>query len=188
MRKMSMIEIWANDDFEEAVDRLNTCSSNRWKNVWWNLVVEMFSDNLKKLSKEWQVDPVNKCARRRKYEPDHHFAYYEGLFNSNRTEVFQKVGTSDNPLRRWWENIHTADYAKKFDLSTDEIYRCWDCQHIPSEGLESYLRSMLIAKYRGENYCPNDRFYFEDGKFNPPTMAEIDKWANEYLELCGLGG
>lgn len=187
MRKMSMNEIWEQEDFIEAVERLNTCGSNRWKNLWWSIVTEMFLENLSTLSKDWQVDPVNKIVRYKNGTNEiHHFAYFEGLFNSAQAKVFEKVGTSDNPLRRWHENITTAGYVKQFDLSTDEIYRCWDCQSIPSEGLESYLRAMLIAKYRGQNYFPNDRFYFEDGKFDPPTLEEIDNWANEYQHLCGL--
>ena len=187
MRKMSMDEIWEQEDFIEAVERLNTCGSNRWKNLWWALVKEMFIANMSKLAYDWQVDPVNKVVRpKRNNDNLHHFAYFEGLFNSMDIEVFRKVGTSDNPLRRWKENITTAGYVKQFGLSTDEIYRCWDCESIPSEGLESYLRAMLIAKYRGKNYFPNDRFYFEDGKFDPPTLEEIDKWATDYQKMCGL--
>lgn len=184
--KMSMDEIWAQSDFEEAVDRLNSCQSNRWRNQWWELVVELFAEHRSTLAGTWQVDPVNKVVRHRQLEEEHHFAYFEGLFDSTEEKVFDKVGTSDNPLRRWWENLHTAGYAKAFDLTTDEIYRCWDCQSIPSEGLESYLRAMLIAKYRGKNYYPNDRFYFKDGEFTPPTMEEIDHWANTYQRMCGL--
>ena len=185
MRKLSMIEIWAQEDFEEAADRLNSCRSNRWRNVWWELVVEMFGENRIALAKEWQVDPVNHKVYNRIWGgEEHHFAYFEGLFNSCQRKVFDKVGTSDNPLRRWYENLHTAQYAEKFDLTMDEIYRCWDCKDIPAEGLESYLRAMLIAKYRGKNYYPNDRFYFEDGKYNPPTLEEIDAWADEYFTMC----
>ena len=146
----------------------------------------LFAEHRSTLAVIWQVDPVNKVVRHRQLEEEHHFAYFEGLFDSTEEKVFDKVGTSDNPLRRWWENLHTAGYAKAFDLTTDEIYRCWDCQSIPSEGLESYLRAMLIAKYRGKNYYPNDRFYFKDGEFTPPTMEEIDKWADTYQRMCGL--
>lgn len=187
VHKLSMIEVWAQDDFEEAADRLNSCGSNRWRNEWWALVVELFNENRATLARDWQVDPVNRKVYNRHWScEEHHFTYFEGLFNSAGTEVFQKVGTSDNPLRRWWENLHTAQYAKQYDLTTDEIYRCWDCKHVPAEGLESYLRAMLIAKYQGRNYYPNDRFYFEDGVFDPPTMEELDGWAQEFFEKCHL--
>ncbi len=178
-----MSEIREANLFEEAKFRYEHCSSNRWKNVWWDVCCDIFK-RATSWAQKYVLNPITKAILRRDEKiEEHHFAYFEALFNSQNELVFNKVGTSDNPVRRWGENLRAA-YARRFDLTFDKIYRCWDTGSVPAEGLESHLRSMLIAKYQGRNYYPNDRFRFDDNDFPPPTPEEIDTWANNYFEIC----
>ena len=58
--------------------------------------------------------------------------------------------------------------------------KVWDCDENAPEGLESFLRAMLIKKYNSKNYIKNDRFLIGNA-FEEPTFEEMNNWAMAYL-------
>ena len=82
--------------------------------------------------------------------------YFIRLYNANNETIYNKVGKAQDPLRRW-EQILKDDYCKRNGVVGYEVRHVWEIRNQWAEGLESFIRAMLI-KTHGASYVPNDRF------------------------------
>ena len=156
MKNLTMNEIRANNDFEEAKERYETCDSNRWKNQWWELLCEIFH-KAKKWANKYILDPVNKIVQKIGETVNTvSFTYWITLLNDNDERVFEKIGKSDSPYSRFGQ-ILKQNYCTQWGVTKYRINKIWKRVNEPAEGLESYLRAMLI-KAHPRDYVPNDRF------------------------------
>ena len=170
----SMEKIREDRDFERAVERYNSCNSNRWKNAWWNIVTEIWIKTTK-WAQLYILDPVKKIVKAvlSKEERDN-FCYWIELLDSGHKRVYSKIGTSKDPLKRW-NQILKEKYCTMWDIVSYEIKGLWNCHQEKAEGLESYFRAMCIKEYGSDYFEPNDRFLCELDK------EKMNKWADEYL-------
>ena len=157
MRNLTMNEILENKDFEEAKRRYEACGSNRWKNQWWGLLCEIFH-KAKKWATKYILDPVSKIVRRvgEKTADEISFTYWITLLDDNDERVYEKIGKAINPLSRF-DHILKERYCTQWGVTKYRINKIWKRVNEPAEGLESYLRAMLI-KAHPDDYVPTDRF------------------------------
>ena len=154
--ELTMKEIEEKKLFEEAKERYENCHSNRWKNAWWNVLCNIWKST-KKFATKYFLDVVNKVVRYVSEIKDIiNYTYFIRLYDANNETVYNKVGKAQDPLRRW-EQILKDDYCKRNGVVGYEIRYVWEIRNQWAEGLESFIRAMLI-KTHGASYVPNDRF------------------------------
>lgn len=172
MANLTMQEILDNKDFEEAKARYESCKSNRWKNQWWNILCAIWKKT-KKFAKKYVLDPVNKLVLKIGETVDSiSFTYWITLIDAQGNRVWEKIGKSDDPVSRW-SSILKERYCTQWGVVDYRINKVWKRVNQPAEGLESYLRAMLI-KDHPLDYVPNDRFCCD------LTNEEVTKYAREY--------
>lgn len=173
MKNLTMSECLEYKDFEEAKERYEACRSNRWKNKWWEIVCEIWKAT-KRFAKKYVLDLVNKVILRVGEQIDViDYTYWIRLYDCNNKTVFNKIGKSKDPLTRW-EAILKERYCFLNGVVGYEVKKVWEIRNQWAEGLESYLRAMLI-KNHGEYYVPTDRFACDINE------AEIFGYAETYL-------
>lgn len=171
--ELTMKEIEEQKLFEEAKERYENCRSNRWKNSWWNVLCNIWKSTTK-FAKKYFLDIVHKMVHPLTEIKDIiNYTYFIRLYNANNETVFNKVGKSQDPLNRW-EQILKNDYCKRNGVVGYEVRYLWEIRNQWAEGLESYLRGMLI-KTHGAYHVPVDRFACEI------SDDEIISLANAYL-------
>lgn len=100
-------------------------------------------------------------------------AYLLRLLDKDGNLIWSKVGTTTRTIEeRMREHLR---YYRKYDVTTIEVTRVWDCGDTDAEGLESFLRSKYIRKFPG-TFQKNDRFYHVEFDVN-----QADKWVQLYL-------
>lgn len=154
----TMTEIRTTNDFEEAVKRYEACNSHRWKNTWWELICDLWKKSTKFL-KQYALDFVHKTVSKiaEICKAKIHYVYWISLKNENNEVVFDKIGTAENPLKRW-DNILYEPYCHKNKITCYEMHYVWNVEDREMAlGLESRLRGDLIRAYRG-HHVPTDRF------------------------------
>lgn len=172
MKQLTMKEILDTKDFEEAKIRYEKCHSNRWKNQWWDVLCTIWKKT-RKFTKKYILDPVNKVILKIGELVDSiSFTYWITLVNEKGERVWEKIGKSDDPFFRWNE-ILKSKYCSQWGVVNYRVNKVWKRVNQPGEGLESYLRAMLIKDHPRE-YVPTDRFCCD------LTMEEVTKYAREY--------
>lgn len=186
-----------NNDFEGAVERLNS-TSPRWKKDWF-AVCEIIYENCAEWAKFYVLIPLEKTVRKllnvkdampkvRKTNVDFNVdcsttgleeraqkCYLIEFFNENDESVASKVGTTVRKvITRIREELNSDTY-KNMGAVRCIIHRVYDCGTIPAEGLESFFRAMYIRKYP-DSFCKNDRFIRQTF-----DLAEADRIAQQYL-------
>lgn len=83
------------------------------------------------------------------------FRFYE---DKDADPVFSKIGTTTKScLARLKDEIRY--YEKRgFNINYVEICEIWDCQSMPAESYESFMRALLIKKFPN-TWKKNDRFF-----------------------------
>ena len=173
MRNLTMNEILENKDFEEAKARYEACHSNRWKNQWWDIVCEIWKKTTK-WAKLYVLDLVHRAVRRiAEVRHTISYTYWITLLNEKNERIYEKIGKADDPLSRW-EKLLKHDYCARWGIVKYRINKVWERVDEPAEGLESYLRAMLI-KAHPDDYVPNDRFSCD------LTADEVLGYAADYI-------
>lgn len=173
MREFTMEEIEKGKMFEEAKTRYEACNSNRWKNQWWEVICNIWKTTTKYV-KMYFLDMVNKVVRRVGElinTVDIQYTYWIRLYDANHKTVWDKIGTSKDPIHRW-ESILKERYCALNNIIGYEVKGLWEIKDQWPQGLESYLRSMLIKSY-GKYYVPNDRFAYEFDDSDILPLAEF---------------
>lgn len=156
MRNLTMSEILENKDFEEAKERYEACNSNRWKNKWWEIVCEIWKKT-RKWANKYVLDPIRKLVLKIGEQVDKvSYTYWITLLDDNDERVWEKIGKADDPISRW-EAILKNTYCTRWGVTKYRVNQVWKRINEPAEGLESYLRGMLI-KAHPQDYVPTDRF------------------------------
>lgn len=172
---LSMAEIENTNDFEAAKYRYENCRSNRWRGKWWEIICNIWKKT-KKFAKKYFLDVINKVVRKLGEEIEDdiiNYTYWIRLYNAQHETVFNKVGKSKDPIHRW-EDILKERYCTINGVVSYEVKGLWEIRNQWAEGLESYLRAMLI-KAHGDKYVPTDRFACE------LEEAEVFGYAETYL-------
>lgn len=174
MRNLTMNEILETRDFEEAKERYEACNSNRWKNRWWEIICEIWKKT-RKWAKKYALDPIRKLVLKIGEQVDNiSYTYWITLLDDNDERVWEKIGKADDPFYRW-EQILKNDYCTRWGATKYRVNQIWERVNEPAEGLESYLRAMLI-KAHPQDYVPNDRFCCD------LTPEEVCGYAADYIK------
>ena len=174
MRQLTMDEIREANLFEEAKERYEACHSNRWKNQWWEIICEIWKKTSKWI-KKYVLDPVNKLVLKIGEQVENvSYTYWITLLNENNERIWNKIGKADDPLHRW-EQILKNSYCTRWGVTKYRVNKVWKRVNEPAEGLESYLRAMLI-KAHPDDYVPNDRFCCD------LTTEEVFGYAADYIK------
>lgn len=89
----------------------------------------------------------------------HDYFYVMRFYNSNNEHVFDKIGSSKNPIARL--NQHLTNYGKKEGVAYGDIILQFDTHEIAASSMEDQVRDYFIRKYGKDNYLPKDRFFCE---------------------------
>lgn len=170
---LTMNEILESNDFEAAKMRYEACHSNRWKNKWWEIICIIWKKT-RRWATKYILDPINKVIKEIEKQVKISYTYWITLLDDNDERVWEKIGKSDNPLSRW-ESILKSDYCTQWGVTKYRVNRLWERVNEPAEGLESYLRAMLI-KAHPQDYVPNDRFCCT------LTAEEVCGYAADYVK------
>ena len=116
---------------------------------------------------------INKVVRRvgELVNTDIQYTYWIRLYDANHKTVWDKIGTSKDPIHRW-ESILKERYCAINNVVGYTVKGLWEIKDQWPQGLESYLRSMLIKSY-GKYYVPNDRFAYEFDDSDILPLAEF---------------
>lgn len=178
-----------NNDLEGCYKRYEQARNN-WKEHWWTTVEKVYHG-----SAEWAegyiLDTVNKVLIfvkkvirkvKEKIEKEKiNTCYWVRLIGESGMVLYNKVGTTKGPVEERMKKILQDQYKDGLEKITSyEILNTWNCKENSPEGLESFLRAMLIKKYNSKNFCPNDRFFIGNA-FAEPTFEEMNNWAISYL-------
>lgn len=173
MKKATMAQIARDKDFEQAKERYEACTSNRWKSEWWKIITDIWATTTK-WAKEYIIDPIKKEIISITKGKRHNYCYWIRLLDAEGNMVFNKIGTSRDPIKRWAQ-IMREKYCRWNKITQFEVVRVWDCGDEAAEGLESYLRALSIKTYGSKCYVPNDRFTCE------LETKNINRWVKRYL-------
>lgn len=176
------------DDLLGCYKRYEQARSN-WKEHWW-ATVETIYNNSVEWAQGYFLDKVNKVlvfvkeiSRKVKetFCKKPHLCYWVRLIGESGTVLYNKIGTTEEGVQARMKKILKNQYQDGLEKITDyEIMKVWDCGDKAPEGLESFLRAMLIKKYDSENFVKNDRFLIGN-IFSEPTFEEMNNWAISYL-------
>lgn len=102
-----------------------------------------------------EIHFLNNCQN--KDTPSGEKTYLFKFYTDNEI-IFSKIGTTArNCLKRLKDEIRY--YTKRdFNITKVEICEIIDCQEMPAESFESYLRALLIKKFPN-TWKKNDRFF-----------------------------
>ena len=153
-------------DFEGALVRYETANF-RWKEHWWDTLVEIYK-NFKKWTKKYILDFKNKIVQigeaitgivykiNTLFDRGVKVCYLFKFWDSCGDIVFSKVGTTEVSVQSR-ATKELREYQKKFDVVGVSVESAIDCGDVDPEGAESYCRAKFIRKYPG-TYLKNDRF------------------------------
>lgn len=184
-------------DYETAIWNFEN-TTNRWKKYWFNCLVELY-EKCEEFTKKYILDPIKLTvikiqnslskSRKSKYDDmiiDNGFdikakngeqCYLFEFYDNNNNLICSKVGTTKRTIRqRLIEELRSKTYTS-MGATKAIINRIYNCGDLPSEGLESLIRSEYIKKYP-KSFKKNDRFIGERFDFNL-----CDKIAQNYLAL-----
>ncbi len=177
-----------NDDLLGCYKRYEQARSN-WKEHWW-ATVETIYNNSVEWAQGYILDKVNKVlvfvkdiAKKVKetFSKKPHLCYWVRLIGESGMVLYNKIGTTEKDVVGRMEQILKKQYQDGLEkIKSYEILKVWDCDENAPEGLESFLRAMLIKKYNSKNYIKNDRFLIGNA-FEEPTFEEMNNWAMVYL-------
>lgn len=113
------------------------------------------------------------------YEKGTNQAYLFKFYDGDGNLIFSKVGTTVRTVQvRIKEEIR--QYRKNgFDVQTAVIESVFDCEDMPPEYFESYVRARYIAKSR-KSYKVNDRFIQYD--ISVKEFQKIMRYARTYAK------
>ena len=178
-----------NDDLLGCYERYEQAKKN-WKEHWWSTVEQIYNNSI-----EWAegyfLDKVNKVLvfikdiskkiKEKIVKRKQHFCYWVRLIGESGMVLYNKIGTTEKTVEERLNKVLKDQYKDGLEKIVDyEIMNVWDCDENAPEGLESYLRAMLIKKYKSQNYVKNDRFLIGE-VFEEPTFEEMNGWAMAYL-------
>lgn len=181
-----------NDDLLGCYKRYEQAKSN-WKDHWWN-TVETIYNNSTEWAKGYFLDTVQKILvfiqdvvkvvkpKVKKEIEKINSCYWIRLIGESGMILYDKIGTTTNKIvENRFDQILKKQYADGLEkIAKYEVLGSWDCGELAPEGMESYLRAMLIKKYNGKNFVKNDRFFIGT-VFEEPTEEEMNGWAMAYL-------
>jgi hypothetical protein len=170
-----------NDDLLGCYDRYKQAYKN-WKDHWWSILEEIYNNSLYWIEK-YILNPIERTLKKVIAEnKEDNFCYWVRLIGESGKVIYNKIGTTKRPINIRMKEILHRQYKDGLESITSyEVLNIWNCNQKKSEGLESYLRAMLIKKYNGQNYVKNDRFLIGN-IFEEPTKEEMNGWALAYLE------
>ena len=184
-------------DYETAIWNFEN-TTNRWKKYWFNCLVELY-EKCEEFTKKYILDPIKLTvikiqnslskSRKSKYDDviiDNGFdirakngeqCYLFEFYDDNNNLICSKVGTTKRTVRqRLIEELRSKTYTS-MGVTKAIINRIYNCGDLPSEGLESLIRSEYIKKYP-KSFKKNDRFIGERFDFNL-----CDEIAENYLAV-----
>ena len=185
MAKPSATWYIINDDLMGCYERYQQSYKN-WKEHWWETVETIYHQS-EKWAKLYIIDPIEKTIRaaarmvsKIKAESNN-ICYWTRLIGETGSIIYNKIGTTTQSVETRMRQILSKQYKDGYERLVDyDVIASWDCGNKSPEGLESYLRAMLIKKYNSQNYVKNDRFFI-GVSFQEPTIEEMNGWAMEYL-------
>ena len=180
-----------NDDLLGCYGRYEQAQA-QWKDHWWTTVETIYNSSI-----EWAEgyildtiqkvlvfvkDVVRTVKKKVKNEVEKiNSCYWIRLIGESGMILYNKIGTTTRPVQERFDEILKKQYNDGLERIVNcEVLGTWNCGELPPEGMESYLRAMLISKYKGKNYVKNDRFLIGNA-FEEPTEAEMNGWALAYL-------
>lgn len=197
MAKKSMAKCLADNDFESALERLET-TTGRWISEWYE-VCETIFNRCKEWAKKYFLDPIGKTIGRlvdgksifsklrkddielsntcfiENNENNVEKCYLIEFFDSDNNSICSKVGTTSRTVQeRIREELNSETY-KDMGAVKCLIHRVYNCGDYPAEGLESYFRAKYIKKYP-DSFHKNDRFIKQTFDY-----AEADRICAEYF-------
>ena len=157
-------------DYETAIWNFEN-TTNRWKKYWFNCLIELY-EKCEEFTKKYILDPIkltvikiqNSLSKSRKSK-------YDDVIIDNGFDIRAKNGEQCY-LFEFYDNNNNLICSK-----VGIINRIYNCGDLPSEGLESLIRSEYIKTYP-KSFKKNDRFIGERFDFNL-----CDEIAQNYLAL-----
>lgn len=107
------------------------------------------------------------------FEPENEKCYFMKFYDTEGNLVFSKIGTTKGTVQNRAEKLKSSYRVK---ISKVEILKAFQAGGIPAEGMESYVRSMLMIDYP-EYFIKNDRYCTDI------PAEEFEKYCQEYLNL-----
>ena len=194
MAKLTSTWYINNNDLLGCYERYKSTYKN-WKDHWWN-TLETIYNNSKEWAEKYILDNVNRIlvvvkktvekvttfTNKVLKDDKINLCYWVRLIEETGSILYNKIGTTSDSIHNRMSQILKKQYKDGYgEIVKYEILGFWNCGTNAPEGLESYLRSMLIKKYNSQNYVKNDRFFI-GANFKEPTFEEMNNWAKEYLE------
>ena len=174
------------DDLLGCYERYKQAYKN-WKNHWWETLEAIYNQSAK-WAEKYILDPINRTltAITRMVSNirsnGNNTCYWVRLIGESGITLYNKIGTTTKTVEERMNGILKDQYKDGYENIVDyDIIASWDCGKNAPEGLESYLRRMLIKKYNSQNFVRNDRFFIGID-FSEPTVEEMNNWAKQYLE------
>ena len=185
------------NDYLSAIERYEETSA-RWKEYWWE-GLQIIYQNCKEFAKNYVLNPIARTVQRltsaikrlSKYsnkiivdngidllDSANEKCYLFEFYNSDNEHLCSKVGTTTRTVReRLKEELKSKTY-KEMGCDYAIVKRVYNCNEIPAEGLESFLRAEYIKQYPN-SFKKNDRFIKVKFDFDL-----CDDLASEYLAMA----
>lgn len=181
----TMWEIIESKNIEEAKRHYDACTSQSAKDIWWNVIEQIWRNTAKanhKICRKWHVDRIHKMVVPRIEGVDSgNYVYWIRLIDADGNVRFDKFGSAEDLVRRWG-TLFESKFIGEYNITNYRVMRTWDCGDAPfmNEEMEAHLKRMAVLYYGKEHYVPNDRF---DCRLSPKL---VDKWATEFLAANGV--